>query len=197
MPAKRNDVQVAFISTQPCYRGPLNFYRGGLDVRDRLILLVLMQCCNAGQLLSSLLVGNPWSFPSRGPVGGNVASQIPAYKKHTSVSNIRADISKFLSATSLYYYLQNLKSTLFPNILFYTDAELFKDLICKTVHLPPCSHSLLKLVTLDTTTRHDLEISQDLATTLSVTILLLPLYVHFISVVFLLYKHTYVRRQLQ
>jgi hypothetical protein len=194
MPAKSNDVQVAFRSTQPCYRGQLNFYRGGLDVRDLLTLLVLMQCCNAGQLHSSLLLGNPWFFPSRGPIGNNVASQIPAYKKHTAVSNIRADISKFLSVTSLYYYLKNLKPTLFPNILFYTDAELF--LRFNLQNRTPTS--ILSLIAQTGDLRYDhktrSQISQNLATTLSVTILLLPLYVYFMGVFFLLYKHTYFRR---
>lgn len=55
--------------TRPCYKGLLNFYRSGLDVRYCPCLLVLMQCCNAVQFHSSLLPGNPWSFPSRDRVG--------------------------------------------------------------------------------------------------------------------------------
>jgi hypothetical protein len=119
------------------------------------------------------------------------AFQIPAYKKHTVVSHIRADISKFLSAKSLHYYLQNLKSTSFPNvlILLYTSSELF-------VRFNLQNHTPTSILSLSAQTGYLIydhktrpQVSQNLSTTLSVTILLLTLYVHF-----LLYKHTYFRR---
>lgn len=149
-----------------------------------------MHCFNVVQFYSSVLPGNPWSFPSRGRVGNPGESQIPVYKKHTVDSHIRADISKFLSATSLYYYLQNLKSRLFPNILilFYTHAELFFlrfNLQNRTPTYILSLNAQTGYLRYDHKTRS--QVSQNLATTLFVTILLFPLYVHFISVFFLRY----------
>jgi len=148
-----------------------------------------MHCFNVVQFYSSFLPGNPWSFLSRGRVGNTGESQIPAYKKHTVNSHIHADISKFLSATSLYYYLQILKSRLFPNVLklFYTYAEPFLrfNLQNRTPTYIISLNAQTGYLRYDHKTRS--QVSQNLATTLSVTILLLPLYLHFISVFFLLF----------